>query len=192
MSRKTQHKNLKISKSAQIQDLLQSFDPEREYSKSSIFSCELRVLKSLDFRLPRCLPISVIELFLAHTDLARKPRLRGTCLLLLDIAYLRHNEMFAKLHLLARGRAYDKSKPESQDFLRLEANAAFVGAAVVVCASLFFRLKSRLVKTLPAQLAKLIDMSATDVNVMANILFTYAFDEEKFKAIHQRQGKHGD
>ncbi|XP_011495268.1 PREDICTED: uncharacterized protein LOC105360157 isoform X2 [Ceratosolen solmsi marchali] len=172
---------------SQIQDLLQSIDPERDYSKSSISSCELRILKSLDFRLPLCLPIHAVEIFLAFAELSSKHLIRDTCINLLDIAYLRHEEVFRQLHLMARGCEYDKSKRVCRDFLALEASAPFIGAAVVVCSNFFFHLKRKVVESLATRLASLIEMSPIDINIMANVLFTYAVDEEDFKRLQQRQ-----
>ncbi|KAL7305920.1 hypothetical protein TKK_0001397 [Trichogramma kaykai] len=164
-----------------VRDILQSVDPSHEYTRAIVFASEQRILKTLDFRIPYSLPIDAVQLFLAYSELPVTPELRETCLVLLDVAYLRHNEIFAELHLLARGKPYDRSHKDSRDFLKYEVNAGFIAAAVVVCSNFFFYLKKNVVMGCAAKLAALIDMSAVDVQIMANILFTNVIDKDDFK-----------
>ncbi|XP_058805563.1 uncharacterized protein LOC131672388 [Phymastichus coffea] len=170
---------------SQVQDLLQSIDPLRDYSRESIVASELRVLRGLDFRIPVSLPLNVVELFLAYSQLPPSQQLRDTCLQLLDLAYIRHEDLFQQLHLLARGSSYDRSRPECRDFLRLETNAGFVGASIVVCSAFFYQLKKSLVENLAAKLAKLLGMEAFDLSIMANLLFMTALDEDDFLGLQQ-------
>ena len=172
--------------SFQIQDLLLSIDPGRTYSISTISTSEIRILKALDFRIPICLPIHVLEIFLAYAELTYVPHMRETCIHLLDVAYLRHDAIFEHLHLMARGSRYKKSSQESRDFLRLEADAAFLAAAVVVCSNFFLQLKRDIVDSLTSKLANLIEMGAIDIHIMANIIFTFALDEEDFKGLQEQ------
>lgn len=159
-------------------------DSKNEYSKSSIFNCEKRILQKLDWRLPICLPIDAVELFIVYADLTSKPEVRDTCFHLLDAAYLRHTELFEQMHLLATGRHYDKSLHECRNFLELETNSAFLGAAIVVCSNFFLNLKKNIVDSLAARLANLIEISAIDVTIMANVLFSFVVDEDDLKNLH--------
>ncbi|OXU31238.1 hypothetical protein TSAR_014772 [Trichomalopsis sarcophagae] len=165
----------------QVQNILKWVDSKKEYNKSSICSCEKRILEALDWRLPICLPIDAVELFLVYADLASKPKVRDSCLRLLDVAYLRHAELFEQMHLLATGRPYDKSLRVCRNFLELETNSAFLGAAIVICSNFFFCLKRKIVDSLAARLANLIEMSAVDVSIMANVLFSFVVDEDDLK-----------
>lgn len=168
---------------------MQLMDPSRNYPKQSVIHSEMRVLRTLNFKLPLCLPIQVVEIFLAYAELVPKTQVRETCFQLLDIAYLRHDDLFSQLHLLARGKKFDKSSIECRDFLGLESDYMFIGAAVVICGCFFFQLKKRTVESLTAKLAKLVQIGAIDVNIMANILFTFALDEEDFKKIGARDDR---
>lgn len=165
--------------------MLQTIDPSRAYSKQSIILSEMRILRTLEFRLPLCLPIHAVEIFLAFADLTSKTRVRDTCFQLLDIAYLRHDDLFSQLHLLARGKKLDRSSVDCRDFLGLEVDSLFIGAAVVVCSCFFFHMKRRSVETLTSKLGNLVQISAVDINIFANILFTFALDEEDFEKLHR-------
>lgn len=175
-----------------MQDLLQSIDPLRDYTRKAIVASELHVLRSLDFRIPAALPLSVLELLLAYSQLPQRERLRDTCLQLLDIAYMRHEHLFGQLHLMARGFVYDKSRPECRDFLRLELDAGFVAASVLLCCAFFYHLKKSLVDTLAARLGKLLDKDPIDLSAMANLLFMSAIDEDDFLAVRSADDEEDD
>ncbi|XP_014211677.1 uncharacterized protein LOC106641686 [Copidosoma floridanum] len=165
---------------SQLKEILKLIDQEHEHSSMAVRSYELQVLKTLDFRFPQCLPIHAIELFLVHEELDSKPGMRETCLQLLDVSYMSHDEMFEQLFLLAQSKKYDKSEHKARIYLRLEANMAFIAASVVVCACFFHTLKPKF-DTVASKLAKLIDVDPVDVFIMANILQNLVIEEEDYR-----------
>ncbi|KAJ8667486.1 hypothetical protein QAD02_009149 [Eretmocerus hayati] len=185
---------------SQVKDLLSTIEPDEEYDSATILSSEKRILRTLDFRIPPCLGIDAIELFLVYTKLDSTPRskshpqthlhhqrnVRDLCLRLLDLAYLEHDVLFEHLHSLRHGKAYEKSWPQCRDFLAvLEASSVFIGASCVLASSFFLDLERKLVAGLAKQLVKVVHCDPADLHFMANLIFTRVMDEKDMEELRK-------
>ncbi|XP_077277690.1 cyclin N-terminal domain-containing protein 1 isoform X3 [Temnothorax americanus] len=74
---------------SQILNILYLIDKESEYTPSMISSSEIKVIKTVDFKMPLYTPLRCVEILLAATGLGETPNMVNTSIDLLDLAYLK-------------------------------------------------------------------------------------------------------
>ncbi|XP_011864626.1 PREDICTED: cyclin N-terminal domain-containing protein 1-like [Vollenhovia emeryi] len=163
---------------SQIINFLHLIDKESEYTPSMIFSWEIKVFKTVGFKMPLYTPLNCIEILLVATGLGETPNTADVSIDLLDLAYLKHDMLYSQFHLY---QAYQGVAAEhvTRKLMSLKSNVLFLSAAIVYCATFFLCLDTNVLEeqVVVAKLAQLSNTTDTDIFRMADVLLSIATQE---------------
>ncbi|KAM0729032.1 hypothetical protein ACS0PU_004386 [Formica fusca] len=176
--------SLKIS---EILQLAQVFVKDYEYTREMVTVMEVEVLKKVGFRMPLYTPVYCIEVLIeglnsfkitfVSEETENGEELHKASLLLLDIAYLKHEElinMYDHTHSKCVYRNAQMSIQEKLQKLKiLKSNALLLSAAIVLCAGyiLYPKVSYTRLRIIVAKLAELANTMDSDIMIMANMLY---------------------
>ncbi|XP_070157954.1 cyclin N-terminal domain-containing protein 1 [Polyergus mexicanus] len=178
--------SLKIS---QILQLAQIFVKDYEYTREMVTMMEVEVLKKVGFRMPLYTPVYCIEILIAGLNFLKitfvseetenGEELHKASLLLLDIAYLKYEELinaydrFQSKYVCRNARMSIQEK--MQKLRILKSNTLLLSAATVLCAGYILypypAVRNSRLRLIVANLARLANTTDSDVMVMANMLY---------------------
>ncbi|KAI0227109.1 Cyclin N-terminal domain-containing protein 1 [Lamellibrachia satsuma] len=123
------------------------------YTNDSILQSELRVLKTLDYKVMLPSPLLYIETLLeilGHNDSSAEVKMyHGVCLKVLDVVYMWRRDIYKKLFQLATGR-FETSTKERAKFATVEQDYMLLAVAVIASTSYILNqtLTHRVIKNL--------------------------------------------
>ncbi|XP_036149428.1 uncharacterized protein LOC105833201 isoform X2 [Monomorium pharaonis] len=161
---------------SQILNILYLIDKKSEYTRTIISSSEIRVFKTVEFKMPLYTPMHCIEILLAATGLGETPNTFNVSVDLLDLAYLKHDRLYSQFYLHYMHKDVGDTEYLSKKLMSLKSNILFLSAAIVYCTTLFLCLDSNASKerVIIAKLAELSNTMDTDIFNMANMLLFIA------------------
>lgn len=168
---------------SQILNILYLIDKESEYTPSMISSSEIKVFRTIEFKMPLYTPLHYIEILLAATGLGETPNTINISIDLLDLAYLKHDRLYSQFHNLYhvhKGVLNAKQVARNaRKLISLKSNILFLSAAIVYCATFFLCLDTNASeeRVIVAKLAELSNTTDADIFNMANILLSIATQE---------------
>lgn len=164
---------------SQILNILYLIDEESEYTPDMISSSEIKVFKTVGFKMPLYTPLHYIEILLAATGLGETPNIVNVSIDLLDLAYLKHDRLYSQFHLYYIRKDVLNAEHMAKKLTSLKSNILFLSAAIVYCTMYFFCLDTNVSEeqVIIAKLAELSSTRDTDIFNMANVLLLIATQE---------------
>lgn len=144
----------------------------KNFKLSMIMASEIRVLNTLDFKLHFPTVFTNVGMLLEqiwsseHAHILPKD-VYQTALLLTDVVYLHHQEIFCKLFYLMTGR-WDVIPEEKQKFQKTECNMLYQAAAVVALAVSFT--STDVDELIHQELSNLTNLSLGDIRGLVKII----------------------
>ncbi|XP_034946025.1 cyclin N-terminal domain-containing protein 1-like isoform X2 [Chelonus insularis] len=162
---------------AQIIAGLQLMSPENnekvEYSPNTIFKSEIKVFKTLNYRIPSITPLDCLEVLLVALGLRDLPKFYESTISILDLTFLQHQNLYGQLQLMIIG-SIARTKIEKITFMTMEIDMLFLSASIIVCTLFFFNVKKERQISITEKLAELIDIKHKDIYLMATTIFELA------------------
>ncbi len=151
------------------------------YAAASIVQSEIRVLKTLEYKVHQPTPLEFIEVLLGslvHNNKAIPAKhLHTLSLKILDIFYLRRRQIHAKLETLSTQELSRKSCPDDLIVLAtVETDKMLLAAAIVTAAG--FVLGQSQTKQISNQLAQITCIVNEDIITFASILLEEVFTDD--------------
>lgn len=111
------------------------------YTLGNILSSELRVWKTLGFKMNIPTILTYVDLILEHLQATYHlnfsyDTVHKRLVLLIDFVYLHHQEIYRKLFYISTGR-WDATSKERNEFISTECNYLYVSAAIIALAFTF-------------------------------------------------------
>ncbi|XP_071577123.1 cyclin N-terminal domain-containing protein 1 isoform X2 [Temnothorax nylanderi] len=161
---------------SQILNILHLIDKESEYTPMMISSSEIKVIKTVEFKMPLYTPLHCIEILLAATGLGETPNMVNVSTDLLDLAYLKHDRLYSQFHLYYTHKDVLNAEHVTRKLISLKSNILFLSAAIVYCATFFLCLDTNASEeqVVVTKLAELSNTTDTDIFNMANMLLLIA------------------
>jgi len=172
-----------------------------------ISSSEIKVFKTVEFKMPLYTPLHCIEILLAATGLGETPNMINVSINLLDLVYLKvrtfdciytfvqcttyntylaqssvhfqHDRLYSQFYLYYIHKDVVDTRRVARELMSLKSNILFVSAAIVYCTTFFLCLDTNALEeqVIIAKLAELSNSTDTDIFNMANMLLLIAMQE---------------
>ncbi|XP_070518572.1 cyclin N-terminal domain-containing protein 1 isoform X2 [Cardiocondyla obscurior] len=164
---------------SQILNILHLIDKEAVYTPSMISSSEIRVFKTVGFKMPLYTPLHCIEILLAATGLGENLNMINISTDLLDLAYLQHDRLYMQFYLHYTDKDNLHMEHRAKQMISLKSNLLFLSAAIVYCTTFFLCLDTNVSEEqlLITKLAELSSTTNKDISNMANTLLLIATQE---------------
>lgn len=108
------------------------------YSPQIILNSEIRILKTLDYKVNVDTAFTFIELALAILEYKistfNVSKLQDPCIKILDVIHLKKRRIYSQLFFRVTGK-YQMTKQDRSDFVAVENDLVLLGSAVVDCAA---------------------------------------------------------
>ncbi|XP_011686330.1 PREDICTED: uncharacterized protein LOC105449037 isoform X2 [Wasmannia auropunctata] len=163
---------------SQILNILYLIDKESEYTRNMISSSEIKVFKTVGFKMPLYTPLHCIEILLAATGLGETPNVFNISIDLLDMAYLKHDRLYSQFDLYYMHKDVN-TEHVAEKLISLKSNILFLSAAIVYCTMFFLCLDTNISEEqiIITKLAELSNTTNIDISNMANTLLSIATQE---------------
>ncbi|XP_063989532.1 cyclin N-terminal domain-containing protein 1-like [Diachasmimorpha longicaudata] len=155
---------------SQVLSALDKLEPNHHFNRSTIIQSEMDVFKTINFKIPLVTPLDCIEVLLAALKLDRVPKVHNAALHILDITYLQHQQLFSQLRLASHG-CLAISKEDKINFMAMESDMLFLGAAVIRCTMKIFRAKEAILNDVVRRLEALVKIDRNDIHNFGKMIF---------------------
>lgn len=143
------------------------------YTLRNILSSELRVWKTLGFKINIPTILTYVDLIMEHLQANHHlsvsyDTIHERLVLLIDIVYLHHQEIYRKLFYISTGR-WDATHKERNEFISTECNYLYVSAAIIALA-FNFSLKDVDSDSIYYLLSSVTKLSVIDIQTLSKVI----------------------
>ena len=148
------------------------------YATNSIIQSEVRVLKTLDYKVHSPIPLTYVEALLEvlghNSPCIKVKHLHGICLTMLELYYIQRNSIYTKLKTIAGITSNEKSRVTILEKDNLLTGSAIIGAAA-------FILNKHTSDFVINQVSRITEIVYEDISEFATVLIEQVLSQDEDK-----------
>ncbi|KAK0174277.1 hypothetical protein PV327_011033 [Microctonus hyperodae] len=144
---------------------------KNEYTPNIILNSEFKILKTINFKIPIVTSVDSIEVLLAALNLYEIPKLYETAMMILDLTYLQHLQLYCQLQFMVTG-TIAKTKAEKLNVMTMESDMLLLSAGIILCTLFILNSKASILESTKKRLSKLVKVEESNIFSMAHVILS--------------------